>query len=114
VVILPHGATHVMANDLRIPPVPLTALLPPLTSERIPEVVAGNAGEVSRLVCGYLHCDQRFNPLMGALPEVVVSNRAPEARLQAGGNDAGLNRRVVVMPSGEWLATTPASTGGWW
>ncbi|HEV2237295.1 MAG TPA: AraC family transcriptional regulator [Ktedonobacterales bacterium] len=107
VVILPHGAAHIMANDARVAPVPLTALVPPLTSERIPELVAGTAGDVSRLICGYLHCDQRFNPLMGALPEViVVSNSAPEARRQSIGNGARPNGRVVVMPSGEWLATT--------
>jgi AraC-like DNA-binding protein len=107
VVILPHGAAHVMATDQRLAPIPLSALLPPLTSERIPEIVAGSAGEVARLVCGYLHCDQRFNPLMGALPEVlVVSNSAPQARLQAGGNGASHNGRATVIPAGEWLATT--------
>jgi AraC family transcriptional regulator, alkane utilization regulator len=107
VLIFPRGPAHVMATDLQMAPVPLAALLPPLTEERIPDLVTGGAGEVSRFVCGYLYCDQEFNPLLGALPEVlVVRNRTPEGQLQGPRNGVSPNGRIAVIGSGEWLAST--------
>ncbi len=106
VVIFPRGIAHVMATDLRTVPIPLAALLPPLLGESIPVVETGGAGQVSRFVCGYLHCDQVFNPLIGALPDVLVVRQAPDARPLAHVSGASANGHVVVIGSGEWLATT--------
>lgn len=36
----------------------------------------GGAGKKAQFICGYLLCDQRFNPLLGALPEVIVLSPA--------------------------------------
>jgi AraC family transcriptional regulator, alkane utilization regulator len=107
VLIFPRGPAHVMATDLRKIPIPLGDLLPPLSEGRIPDIFTGGAGEVSRFVCGYLYCDQEFNPLLGALPEaLVVRQRVPEERLQAPRNQISRNGRVAVIGSGEWLAST--------
>ena len=107
VVILPRAAEHVMASDQRTNPVPFGALLPPLTGERLPVLAAGGSGAITRFVCGYLHCDQQFNPLMGALPEVlVVRGRGHGAEQMVAGNGASPRDCVAVIGSGEWLATT--------
>lgn len=107
VVIFPHGTAHVMGSDRRTAPQPIGALLPPLTGERIPAVVAGGRGEVTRFICGYLSCDQRFNPLMGALPELlVVTRRERDAWAPPGADGAAEAERVVGIRPGEWLETT--------
>jgi AraC-like DNA-binding protein len=107
VVILPRGAGHVMGSDPQTTPKPMSALLPPLTSERIPDIVAGGRGEVTRFICGYLYCDQQFNPLMGTLPEVlVVSNHKRNECGQTRGDWAGPGVRAAIIQSGEWLETT--------
>jgi len=74
----------------------------------ITEVVGGNVGEVTQLVCGYLHCDQRFNPLLGALPDVMVvhpnhDGRAAETGLSGAG---ALGSAALAIQPGDWLETT--------
>lgn len=103
VLILPRGTQHVIGSDQRTLPTPIHALLPPLTSERIPAIVSSGPGDSTRLVCGYLHCERQFNPLLGALPEVlVVSNRY--GRGQAPNANSGVARVEVIQP-GERLET---------
>ena len=66
----------------------------------------GGGGLASRLVCGYLNCDQRFSPLIGALPTMLlVRSRDDYAGIEA--IDAG-GRRPTAVPrsTGTWLGTT--------
>lgn len=107
VLILPHGAAHVMGSDQRTSPVPISALLPPLTNGRTPVVEVAGPGGVTRFICGFLQYDQQFNPFMRALPKVlVVSNRQPAARPQTRDDEPDSRERAVVIRSGEWLDTT--------
>jgi len=71
VIVFPHGDAHVMSSAPGVP-----ARLDRGRYRR-PVRVDGNAGERSRLVCGFLGCDVRpFNPLIRALPPVLhVSDR---------------------------------------
>src|SRR5262245_39211099 len=71
-IIMPQGEAHVMTSDLSLPPVPLEPSLKGLrraldaTAEgRLPCMVYGGGGPVANMICGYLHCDQSFNPLLG-------------------------------------------------
>lgn len=118
VVILPHGAPHVLSTDQRTTPQPMSAFLPSTAGEGIPSVVTTGPGSVTRFICGFLYCDQQFNPLMGTLPEVlVVSNRDqiapaasngahPHANAHAQHGTASPTPRVVVIRPGAWLETT--------
>jgi hypothetical protein len=57
-------------------------------------------------VCGYLNCGQRFSPLIGALPTMLlVRSRDDYAGIEA--IDAE-GRRPTAVPrgTGTWLATT--------
>ena len=40
--------------------------------KEIPQLTFGGGGRASRLVCGYLNCDQRFSPLVEALPTMLL------------------------------------------
>jgi AraC-like DNA-binding protein len=75
-VIFPHSPAHVMCSDRSVAPVSITSLLPFAKGGNVPKIEFGHSGEKARLICGFLQCDQRFNPLIGALPEVLVV--APE------------------------------------
>ncbi len=110
-VVFPHGSAHVMSS-LREPPeseihtIPIEALVRD-SREGVASVSFGGQGDQTRMVCGYLQCDQKFNPLVGALPAVLW--------LRPGGHeDSPLHvqdRRfapwcVVRLDKGQWLETT--------
>jgi AraC-like DNA-binding protein len=73
VVVFPYGDAHAIASDLSMEPVSLTGLLgAAMQRAGMPVCVAGGGGDETRLVCGFLHCDQLlFNPLCKALPPVI-------------------------------------------
>lgn len=111
VIILPHGTAHVMGNEQQADPVPLSALLPPLTNGDIPVVEIEGPGQVTRFICGFLQCDQQFNPLLRALPDaLVVSNRDQAARAVTSNGASQSRERTAVIRSGEWLGATLRQT----
>ena len=74
IVVFPHGDAHVMSSapGMRRPPT-LEAYTPPADAQLPLAVEYGEGNVKTRLVCGYLGCDARpFNPLLSALPSVVV------------------------------------------
>jgi len=72
VVMYPHGDAHVLASDETIAPTPVGGLLPPLSPEQLAVVRHGGGGSMTRLVCGFVHCDEGvFNPLAAGLPKVL-------------------------------------------
>jgi AraC-like DNA-binding protein len=99
VIIFPHGDAHVMSSHIGARPRPIGALLPSQPSEEIPQLDYGGGGEATRFVCGYLHCDQRFNPLIGALPTMLCVCNGDSAR-------QGKPPDVVPMDADGWLART--------
>ncbi len=72
IVLFPHGSAHFMASQPGLAPRPVAGLLARLPLEDVPHVEHGRDGPATRLVCGYLECEQRFAPLMGALPEMLL------------------------------------------
>jgi AraC family transcriptional regulator, alkane utilization regulator len=114
-VLIPRSSPHVVGSVQGIIPVPLRSILPPLRPEGITEIEGPGLGETTRLVCGYLHCDQRFNPLLGALPEVIVIHPCDDVVNDASGADsAGAHHQksspVLSVQSGDWLETTMRHT----
>jgi AraC-like DNA-binding protein len=86
VVMYPHGDAHVLASDGSVVPTPVGGLLPPLSPDEPAVVRHGGGGSVTRLVCGFVHCDEAvFNPLSAGLPKVLCgrsSERGGASSLQ--------------------------------
>jgi AraC-like DNA-binding protein len=73
ILIFPHGASHTLGAGDTAARDMITALLPPLPWHRLPDVRSGGQGAVTRVLCGFLHCDDLgFNPLLGHLPDLIV------------------------------------------
>jgi AraC-like DNA-binding protein len=108
VVVLPHGDPHVMGSAGGLAAKPLTAMLPALAGQEIPHLEGGGGGPAARFICGYLHCDQRFSPLVGALPPLLLvrsdggtlrvstpADAAPRNGEAAGGQEATWFERTL-------------------
>jgi len=107
VIIFPHGDPHVMSSHIGARPRPISALLPSQPSEEIPQLDYGGGGEATRFVCGFLHCDQRFNPLIGALPTMlIVCGRDSAGHGELSEVETARYPGVVLVYADGWLATT--------
>lgn len=107
VVVVPQGDEHVMGSDLALKPTPMKALVPEIPRPGMPPVINGGGGEVTRFVCGYLHCDQKFNPLFRTLPRLLcIRNRAGSVVLESAGAANQASDRLVPFHAGMWLNTT--------
>jgi AraC-like DNA-binding protein len=107
VIIFPHGDPHVMSSHIGAKPRPINALLPSQPSEEIPQLDYGGGGEATRFVCGYLHCDQRFNPLIGALPTILcVCSRDRAGQGEPSHGKTAERPGVVLAEADGWLAST--------
>ncbi len=72
VVVLPHGAVHTLTDTPGRSAVPVGSLQHAIAGMP-PTLRWGGNGPPSAALCGFFHCDGRiFNPLIDALPEVVV------------------------------------------
>jgi AraC family transcriptional regulator, alkane utilization regulator len=106
VVVFPRGDQHVMRSHPAASATPLTSVFSPGKYDEPPQLSYGGGGRTSRFVCGYLNCDQRFGPLVEALPTMlVVRSRDDYSAIDA--IDAGGTRPTTVpQGSGTWLGTT--------
>ncbi len=113
-IILPQGEQHVMASDLALSPLPvehtlraIPALLAQARPGRLAHTDLGGGGPASHLVCGYLRCDQSFNPLHDALPNaVLVRVRDGAAIVDATAGTAELRRLALPPEAARWIETT--------
>lgn len=105
IIVLPHGHAHRVASRLDLDPEPFGTLLEGLSGDAVTRVSYGRGGEACRFVCGYFACDQRFNPLIGALPTLLLSQPEEGTLAAEPGADAG------PLPTdggedGDWLRST--------
>jgi AraC family transcriptional regulator, alkane utilization regulator len=106
VIIFPHGEPHTMCSHPGTKATALGAVFSQSSPDATPQVAFGGGGKKSRFICGYLNCDQRFNPLVSALPTMLLVRSSNDyASVEAiDGNGA---RPAQVPPrSGTWLSTT--------
>jgi len=106
VVVFPRGDQHTMRSQGAGKGTPLSTIFSPGTHDDPPQLSYGGGGRTSRFVCGYLNCDQRFAPLIEALPTMLyVRGRDDYSAIEA--VDRGGSHPTVVPPgSGTWLGTT--------
>lgn len=71
VIIFPRGDQHVMASDAGIVPVPIKDIYSQPGSDRVTVLKYGGGGAPARLICGFLHSDQQFDPLLKSLPALL-------------------------------------------
>lgn len=70
-IVLPHGDRHLMGNPAFGGAIPMAELVPPPPWQSLPVVRIDGGGETTRLVCGYLTCEQLlFNVFLQRLPPV--------------------------------------------
>ena len=104
-VVLPYCDVHHMGHPADATRVPFTDLVPMPPWMEMPVVKLHGGGEPTRILCGYLHCeDMLFNPVLNALPRLIhvrptsesaaqwrqVSLRYVAERANAAGGDAAL------------------------
>ena len=88
IIIFPHGDSHILSDRLDQDPVLVSRLLPepPWTEPALMKY--GGGGEVSKLVCGFLQCEEmRLHPFLKTLPSMihVQTFAEPSAPLLAAG-----------------------------
>ena len=82
IIMLPHGHAHVLSNDPKARPPTDAGDLAARSGRRLPVQLdyGSSARKSAEIVCGFLACDAvPFNPLLAALPPVIVRRRTDEA-----------------------------------
>jgi AraC-like DNA-binding protein len=70
---------------------------------RFSDVEYGGNGDKTQFICGYLLCDQRFNPLLGAMPELIILSPQKERLI---GENPELLPLTISIVSDSWLDMT--------
>jgi AraC-like DNA-binding protein len=84
----------------------ISSVLAAGSGDAMPQVSFGGGGRKSSFICGYLCCEQRFNPLIGSMPTMLlVRSRDEYAGIEAV-DDRGRRATTVPQGSGSWLGTT--------
>ncbi|MEZ4503751.1 MAG: AraC family transcriptional regulator [Dehalococcoidia bacterium] len=112
IVVLPRGATHSLTDRPGTPPTSVTELRSSISGNP-PTLVWGGTGDPSEALCGFFHYRSRlFDPLLNALPEVLVIRHDPErspwltatlehtfneSLAQRAGGDAMVSRLVELL-----------------
>ncbi len=71
VIIFPRGDEHVMASDPDLMPVPIKDIYTQPGTQEITCLRHGGGGRTARFICGYLHSDNQFDPLLKGLPALL-------------------------------------------
>ncbi|CAM2150999.1 AraC family transcriptional regulator, alkane utilization regulator [Pararobbsia alpina] len=102
--VVPQGEAHVMGSTLDIDPVPAGELLATQLNSKpgdIMRLTHGGGGAPTRLLCGFLACDDTTtNPVLASLPrlfKVDVRHDAQSAWLES-------SLRFAALEAAEWQA----------
>lgn len=79
VVIFPRGDQHILASDPAVTPAAIKNIYPQPSMERITAVRHGGTGELTTLICGFVHLDQHFDPLLDSLPDMICVRTCEDA-----------------------------------
>lgn len=106
VIVFPHGHPHTMRSHDNAPPTPFNTVFQRAEADDVPQVSFGGGGRSSRFFCGILSCDQRFSPLIEALPTILLVRSGGDYSTIDAVNADGCRHAVVPQGSRNWLATT--------
>ncbi|MGF6919978.1 AraC family transcriptional regulator [Paraburkholderia sp. 40] len=83
-IVVPQGETHIIGSAIDISPVPSDSLLAGQIATAPGEVMTlsyGGGGAVTRIVCGFLACDDTLNnPLLSSLPRLFKIDMRQDPR----------------------------------
>jgi AraC-like DNA-binding protein len=132
IVLFPQSLGHLLASRAGLRPVHAGRLLRNDAARGMASIDHGGGGAVTRLVCGFLASAERFNPLIAALPPMLVldlrataaqgwieaSVRFAAAELAAGRAASGgvlprLAETLLVEAVRHHLATSDETEAGW-
>jgi AraC family transcriptional regulator, alkane utilization regulator len=72
IIIFPHGDSHILGDCPDHTPRPIADLLPTPPWQVPPVMTYGGGGAITRLVCGFLQCEQLLlHPFLKSLPEFM-------------------------------------------
>jgi AraC-like DNA-binding protein len=104
-IIFPCGDQHTMSSEPGLKPVPIGRILS--IGPGVTQLVHGGGGKKAEFVCGYLHCDQKFNPLFSALPTFLcVRTREGSVAVEPAGEAQAPTGTAVPLHASMWLNTT--------
>ena len=106
VIVFPHGDSHLMRSADAGSPGRIESVLSQASGDALPRMVLGGGGRKSRFLCGYLNCDQRFNPLIAALPTMLLVRSEDDQTAFEAIDGQGSRRTTIPRGSGTWFATT--------
>ena len=82
--VVPQGEAHLMGSGLDLPAVPAAPMLVKQLETapgQVMKVVYGEGGALTRLVCGFLACDDTLsNPILSALPRIFKIDMRGDSR----------------------------------
>jgi AraC-like DNA-binding protein len=81
-------------------------VLPSGPRDELLQINYGGGGKKSRFICGYLSCEQRFGPLVGALPTMLLVHSSDDHATVEAVSRGGRQTTDVQRPAGTWLSTT--------
>ncbi len=80
IIIFPHGDAHILGDRLDQVPAPIADLLPAPPWKEPPVLIYGGGGQITRLVCGFLQCEQLLlHPFLKSLPGFMYIQAFAEA-----------------------------------
>ena len=71
IVLLPRNDAHVGASDISIAPVDGFSLIEMSPDGGVARINYGGGGAPTRLLCGFLGCEDTYNPLIATLPRLL-------------------------------------------
>ena len=121
VIVVPRGGDHVVAGDLGVTPVHIEEIYPAPgpSADRIAMLQHGGGGEITRLICGFLSSERRFDPVLEALPRVLcIRSRGDALQLEGMTTSGPTQERIAEEHETAWwdaslryLATEATSPG---
>ncbi len=103
-IMLPRDDTHLLGSDLHLAPILADKLIQADASSGLMRIQHGGGGDKTRLVCGFLSCDERLcRPMLEALPRIlrVPLGDGPATAWLTSLLRAGAREAAAPRPGGE-------------
>jgi AraC-like DNA-binding protein len=105
VIVVPRGGDHVVAGDLGLAPIEVSRIYPEPgpSADRIAVIRHGGGGDATRLICGFLSSERRFDTVLETLPRVLcIRSRGGALYLEAASAMGPTEQRIAEQHEAEW------------